>query len=481
MHKTLRLALASATAAALTGGLLTLTAAPATAATGLAADFNGDGYRDTAVGAPCATVGTVSCAGAVVVLYGSSSGVSATRKTVITQNSTGVPGTAEELDRFGGGLATGDLDADGYADLIVGTPNEGIGDRAGVGSATVIWGSKSGLSSGASLPSPSGLSEWGGYSGSIATGDFNGDGKTDVTITGQSRTGLYRGPFARTGQPAILSAVDEVGSTDEVIAGNIDGDRAAERAYPYTQESDEAGIIEYIDYDPEGWESHPDSDYATTALPAADGHQGAVGDINGDGYGDLVLGDHQDPRADKTSGHKGGQISVWYGGPNGPDPAQTPTVVHQDTTGVPGSGEADDLFGSALAVGDINGDTYADVAVGAFGEDNGTAKDSGSVTILFGSATGLKTSNAKSYTQNTTGVPGTSETGDAFGVTVRLTDLDKNGKADLVIGTGYENGYGAITVLKGTASGLTTTGAKSFTARDLSLKGSADLGWEIAQ
>lgn len=481
MHKTLRLALASATAAALTGGLLTLTAAPATAATGLAADFNGDGYRDTAVGAPCATVGTVSCAGAVVVLYGSSSGVSATRKTVITQNSTGVPGTAEELDRFGGGLATGDLDADGYADLIVGTPNEGIGDRAGVGSATVIWGSKSGLSGGASLPSPSGLSEWGGYSGSIATGDFNGDGKTDVTITGQSRTGLYRGPFARTGQPAILSAVDEVGSTDEVIAGNIDGDRAAERAYPYTQESDEAGIIEYIDYDPEGWESHPDSDYATTALPAADGHQGAVGDINGDGYGDLVLGDHEDPRADKTSGHKGGQISVWYGGPNGPDPAQTPTVVHQDTTGVPGSGEADDLFGSALAVGDINGDTYADVAVGAFGEDNGTAKDSGSVTILFGSATGLKTSNAKSYTQNTTGVPGTSETGDAFGMTVRLTDLDKNGKADLVIGTGYENGYGAITVLKGTASGLTTTGAKSFTARDLSLKGSADLGWEIAQ
>ncbi|MGW2232898.1 FG-GAP-like repeat-containing protein [Streptomyces sp. NPDC001759] len=482
MHKPLRLALASATAAALTGGLLTLTAAPATAApSGLTADFNGDGYRDTAVGAPCATVGTVSCAGAVVVLYGSSSGVSATRKTVITQNSTGVPGTAEELDRFGGGLATGDLDADGYADLIVGTPNEGIGDRAGVGSATVIWGSKSGLSGGASLPSPSGLNEWGGYSGSIATGDFNGDGRTDVTITGQSRTGLYRGPFARTGKPAVLSAVDEVGSTDEVIAGNIDGDLAAERAYPYTQESDEAGVIEYVDYDPEGWDNHPGSDYTTTALPAAEGHQGAVGDIDGDGYGDLVLGDHQDPRADKPSGHKGGQISVWYGGPNGPDPAQTPAIVHQDTTGVPGSGEADDLFGSALAVGDINGDKYADVAVGAFGEDNGTAKESGSVTVLFGSATGLKTSNAKSYTQNTTGVPGSSETGDAFGMTVRLTDLDKNGKADLVIGTGYENGYGAITVLKGTASGLTTTGAKSFTARDLSLKGGADLGWEIAQ
>lgn len=218
---------------------------------------------------------------------------------MITQNSTGVPGTAEELDQFGSSLAAGDLDGDGYADLVVGTPSESIGDREHVGAATVVWGSKSGLSGGSSLPSPSGLTEYGGYSSGIATGDFNGDGKTDVTITGQSRTGLYRGPFARTG--------------------------------------------------------------------------------------------------------------------------------------------------------------------------------------LFGSAGGLKGTGATSYTQNTAGVPGSSETGDAFGTSVRLVDLDRNGKVDLVVGTGYENGYGAVTVLKGTASGLTTTGAKSFTARDATLKGGADFGRVIAQ
>ncbi|MEU6259539.1 FG-GAP-like repeat-containing protein [Streptomyces sp. NPDC047043] len=470
-------------AATLTTGLLTaLPAATASAApSGLSGDFNGDGYRDVAISASTATVGSVRYAGAVVVLYGSSSGVSAARKTVITQNSTGVPGTAEEGDNFGGSLAAGDLDGDGYSDLVVGAPSESIGDRDSVGAATVLWGSKSGLSGGSSLPSPSGLTEWGGYSSGIATGDFNGDGKTDVTVTGQTKTGLYRGPFARTGKPAGLTDVYEVGTTYEVIAGDLDGDGAAERVYPYTVSGDHGGVIEYLSYDPEGYDSHPESDYVGTELTAADGHQGVIGDINGDGYGDLVLGDHEDPRSDKTTGHKGGQISVWYGGPNGPDPAQAPTVINQDTAGVPGAGETDDRFGFSLAVGDINGDKYADVAVGAFDEDNGSAKDSGSVTVLFGSATGLTGSGAKSYTQNTTGVPGSSETNDEFGMSVRLVDLDKNGKADLVVGSGYENNYGAVTVLRGTASGLTTTGAKSFTARDVSLKGDASFGWVIAQ
>jgi len=148
---------------------------------------------------------------------------------------------------------------------------------------------------------------------------------------------------------------------------------------------------------------------------------------------------------------------------------------------VPGADEEDDLFGSAVDVGDINGDTYADVVVGAWGEDIGSARNAGAVTVLFGSATGLKTTGAKTYNQNTSGVPGTAESGDAFGMSVRLLDLDKTGKADLVTGAGYENSNGSITYLRGTASGLTTTGAKSLTAAGVSLKGSATFGWELAK
>ncbi|MGV9497692.1 FG-GAP-like repeat-containing protein [Streptomyces sp. NPDC003642] len=460
-------------AAALTTGLLTAAPAATAAPSGLSGDFNGDGYRDVAIGAFAADAGPVYGAGAVVVLYGSSSGVSAARRTVITQDSPGVPGAAEEDDRFGYSLAAGDLDRDGYSDLVVGAQYEDIGDRDGVGSATVLWGGKSGLSGGKGLPQPSDLTEWGGFSSGVATGDFDGDGATDVTITGQSRTRLYKGPFTRTNGPAGHTSLGAFGSTYEVFAGDLDRDGDAERVYPFLVTGDEGGEISY-----HGWTG---TKYAATDLPQADGETGTIADVDGDGYGDLVLGDYQDPRAEKPGGHKGGQITVWYGGPSGPDPAQKPTVIHQDTAGVPGAGETGDLFGSALSAGDVNGDGYADIAVGAWAEDIGSVEDAGSVTLLFGSADGLTGTGAKSWSQDTAGVPGSNETMDAFGMTVRLVDLDKNGKADLVTGAGYENGYGAVTVLRGSASGLTTSGSLFVSARDVSLKGGAAFAWAIAQ
>ncbi|MGW2772642.1 integrin alpha [Streptomyces olivaceoviridis] len=103
------------------------------------------------------------------------------------------------------------------------------------------------------------------------------------------------------------------------------------------------------------------------------------------------------------------------------------------------------------------------------------------MTVLFGSASGLTTKGAKTWTQDTEGVPGGSETGDQFGQSVRLTDINKNGKADLVVGAGGENGYGAVTVLRGTASGLTTDYAKFIGARDVSVQGLGNFAWAIAQ
>ncbi|MFC4508199.1 MULTISPECIES: FG-GAP-like repeat-containing protein [Streptomyces] len=462
-------------AASLTTGLLT--ALPTTVASAAPAkyadDFNGDGYRDVAVAAPFAQVGSVSGAGAVVVLYGSASGVSAAKRTVITQNSPGVPDTAEGDDRFGISLASGDLDRDGYADLVVGAQYESIGSRDGVGRATVLWGGKRGLSGGTVLPQPSTLSEWGGFSSGVSVADFDGDGKPDVTVTGQASTRLYKGPFTRT-RPASHTTVSELGSTYEVAAGDLNRDGAAERIYPFAVDGDAGGDISYFTW--------TGTKYVRQLLPKADGLTASVADVNGDRYGDLVLGDYADPYSGKPAGHKGGQIYVWYGGPTGPDPAQKPTVINQDTAGVPDTGEADDRFGAALSTGDVNGDGYADVAVGAPGEAVGSKKYAGAVTILYGSAKGLTGKGSKTFTQNTAGIPGTVENWDGFGQSVRLVDLNRNGRADLVVGSGDEDDQrGAVTVIKGATSGLNATGAKLITAANLALKGSGGLGWTIGQ
>ena len=103
-----------------------------------------------------------------------------------------------------------------------------------------------------------------------------------------------------------------------------------------------------------------------------------------------------------------------YGGPEGLDADRAPLVLTQDTAGVPGASETGDRFGSGVDLGDIDGDGYADLAVGAAGENGGA----GAVTVLYGSPSGLTTGGAQYYTQNTAGVPGASEDGDLFGATV---------------------------------------------------------------
>ncbi|HKE50808.1 MAG TPA: integrin alpha [Actinomycetes bacterium] len=146
----------------------------------LQGDFNGDGVADWAIGAPGEDVRTVRDAGAVNVLYQVFPGVASQ---VFTQNSRSVQSVAEPGDRFGGAVAVGNFNGDGFGDLVVGVPFESVGAAERAGAVNVLYGSPQGVPGygnqylhqdrfgvGSSAESDD------QFGAALATGDFNGDG-----------------------------------------------------------------------------------------------------------------------------------------------------------------------------------------------------------------------------------------------------------------------------------------------------------------
>ncbi|MFI6728892.1 FG-GAP repeat protein [Streptomyces atratus] len=161
----------------------------------------------------------------------------------------------------------------------------------------------------------------------------------------------------------------------------------------------------------------------------------ASGDISNDGYDDLVTGE---PHIPDNGGESmtGGLVGVHYGSPDGPlgvDGADSPPQWWtQNTPGVPGTAERGDGWGTDLSVADTDGDGYADVAIGASGEDIGTVADAGAVWVLRGTAGGLTATGAKSWDQNSAHVSGTAQKSDRWGGRVRLTDPNRDGRFGLL-------------------------------------------------
>ncbi|WP_237773561.1 FG-GAP-like repeat-containing protein, partial [Streptomyces luteocolor] len=359
-----RLAAATAAAAALTGGLLTVSAGAATAAPagGLSAheaDFNGDGVPDLATSAPSANVGGKDQAGQVTVTYGGST----LRHKTFGQNSAGVPGTAEKGDGFGTDTAYGDFDRDGYDDLAVAAPGEDVGSDTNGGTVQVLWGSPGGLSGGTTVDDPR-PAQHDFFGAPIEAGDFDGDGATDLAIGARSGAatidvvsgGISRSTGAGEGRYTIKPAVasGEGAGPFNLRSGDVNGDAR-----------DDLVVDGYSTADGENanlWVPGTANGLSTAnqqRLPG--GVITDVGDTDGDGYGDVVIGLEWD---DGISGaNKGGSVYVVHGAATGP--YGDTQVFTQDTAGVPGSGEKGDSFGNELDLGDINGDGHLDLVVGS--------------------------------------------------------------------------------------------------------------------
>jgi FG-GAP repeat/FG-GAP-like repeat len=315
-----------------------------------AGDVNGDGYADVAVG--------TDLGGRVDVYLGSGAGVSTTPATTLTG-----PGN---YGNFGSSVASaGDVNGDGYADVVVGAP----GVSNGTGRASVYLGSASGLSSTPSvvLTGPDG--ENGGFGGSVAgAGDVNGDGYADVVIgasgvsNSTGRAYLYLGgPSGLSTTPAaVLTGPDAYGDFGQSVssAADVNGDGYADVVVGAPGVSSGTGGAYVFLGGASGLSTTPVASY--TGPGGSGGIFGisvaSTGDVNDDGYADLVVGAGWDSSA-----------YVYLGEPSGLSPTPVATLTGPDAP--------DEGFGIAVAsAGDVNGDGYSDLIVGAdFANDIGRA------------------------------------------------------------------------------------------------------------
>lgn len=419
-------------------------------------DFNGDGFQDMAVGAP-GKGGDAGSAGYVTVFYGTASGLDKDNAVTISQDTEGVPGEAVDGNQFGLSLATTDLDQDGYTDIAVTTP--------GTNQVIVLWGGETGITGKESSVIESEDSSPRGVGRFLTAGDFNGDGTPDLLMQRGGERGMFnvlQGPFNRDAEWTEEQRVQLSSGDNDVLAinaGDVTGDGADDLVvHQMFEEKARDGLF---------FTGGEDGLTHDGELPMGAG--AAVGDFNGDGFGDIAYREVPGGIIEDLP-YDAGTIKVVYGTEQGPgDRVDTFT---QETPGVPGSDEDGDQFGARLAAGDVTGDGRDDLAVGVPFEGIEDKDKAGAVVLLKSSSDGLTGEGARAFHQDTAGIVGVAEEGDRFGSEVRLLDVNNDGQADLTVGAPGEaiedvRDGGAIWYLPGTSEGLTASGSNAVNPTDI--------------
>ncbi|WP_430779704.1 FG-GAP repeat protein [Actinoplanes sp. G11-F43] len=420
-------------------------ATPASAACArVPSDFNGDGFGDLAVGAHnrYEPIQDVPWQGAVNVAYGSAAGVGkgSLGPVTFTGHPTSVGEGFNGSMRLGEALASGYFDGDCYADLAV--------SAASGSKFLLLYGSQWGLTKDRAIGfdrtaiQPDGAYE-SGISYDLAAGDFNGDGFDDIAA-GAPWTDGQRG------------AVGVLYGSDAGISGT--GSQWIDQDSPGVPGAAEPG-------DTFGWSV-------------------AAGDFDGDGRDELVAGA---PNEALGGNRDAGGIVVFPGTAAGV--STTGSVWwDQDSPGVPGAVEKEDLFGYVLTTGDTGGDGRDELIVSAPQEWIGTKAAAGAVHVFHGGASGLVP--GAMFSQDDAAIPGTSESGDYFGTALALVDFNRDGKRDLAIGVrgetaGTAQATGAINVLYSTTAGPVAAGSIYLDQNSAGVPGANEsqdgFGWTLSR
>jgi hypothetical protein len=262
-----------------------------------------------------------------------------------------VGGVIEAGDAFGGALATGDFDGDGFMDLAIGAPDEDIGLATDAGTVFVTYGSAAGLGLGARAPlvldqnftGASASAEAGdNFGAALVSGDFNGDTYDDLAV-GVPNEGFEIDPgvfvlFAGAVH-VFYGSSSGLGTSDQFLTGDS-----------------------FVSSWGIGW-----GDELGAAL--------AAGNVTGDSRDDLLIGVPGGPNAPEFKG----VVILVAGSLSGLDPPSHGVFV-------PPGREAGDRFGSALAIGDLDDWGRPDPIMGApYADLDAAPTDSGAVWMLLSS------------------------------------------------------------------------------------------------